>query len=155
MRNKRNKRKMLNTKVKREFQIWLLLRILATVLVSSVVAGVILYFYARNEMAASFYEAHIKIRRVSDLLLPVIIAGSLVSLLSGTLLAIFLPQRIAGPLYRIEQGLKAVQDGDLDLHLTLRQDDPLSELAEAINKTVACLRQRIYKGQKQLQENRT
>ncbi|MFO7605805.1 MAG: methyl-accepting chemotaxis protein, partial [Desulfurivibrionaceae bacterium] len=91
------KRKKLNLAVKKEFQKWLLVRILGTILLSSVVAAVILYFYSSRELGESFYDAHIKIRRVSDLLLPVILAGSFVSLLSGTLLALFLPQKIAGP----------------------------------------------------------
>ena len=79
----KHKRKKLNLQVKRSFQMWLLLRIMGTVLVSSVVAALILYFYANQEVGASFYDAHIKIRKVSDLLIPVILAGSVVSLVSG------------------------------------------------------------------------
>ena len=71
----KHKRKKLNLQVKRQFQVWLLVRILGTVLLSSGVAALILYFYAHQEVGASFYDAHIKIRRVSDLLIPVVLAG--------------------------------------------------------------------------------
>ncbi|MEW6218286.1 MAG: methyl-accepting chemotaxis protein [Thermodesulfobacteriota bacterium] len=134
------KRKKLNLNVKRQFQVWLLVRILGTIILSSLVAALILYFYARHETAASFYEAHLKIRRVSDLLLPVVIAGSLVSLLGGALLAIFLPQKIAGPMYRIEQDLQAVQRGDLTVQVRLREHDTMKDLAATINATLASLR---------------
>src|SRR6056297_3859872 len=79
--SKKYKRKKLNLTVKREFQIWLLLRIIGVIVISTLVAVVILYFYSRQEISASFYSAHIQIRRVSDLLLPVIAAGAFISLL--------------------------------------------------------------------------
>jgi nitrogen fixation/metabolism regulation signal transduction histidine kinase len=139
------KRKKLNLSVKKEFQKWLLIRILGTVLLSSVVAAAILYFYSSREIGESFYEAHIKIRRVSDLLLPVILAGSFVSLLSGAMLALFLPQKIAGPVFRIEEDLKEIQEGNLEKEIRLRQEDPLKELAQAINQTIAFLRAKIEK----------
>ena len=139
------KRKKLNLQVKSEFQRWLLVRILATVILSSVVAAVILYFYSSQEIGESFYDAHIKIRRVSDLLLPVIIAGSFISLLSGTVLALFLPQKIAGPVFRIEEDLKEVRAGNLKKEIRLREGDPLKDLATAINKTISFLCAKIEK----------
>ncbi len=137
------KRKKLNLGVKKKFQMWLLVRILGTVVLSSVIAAGVLYFYAHKETADSFYDAHIKIRRVSDLLLPVIAAGSLVSLISGSILAIFLPQKIAGPIYRIEQDLKAVQDGDLTTVVRIRNEDVLKDLQDTINLTIASLRAKV------------
>ncbi|NTV13094.1 MAG: methyl-accepting chemotaxis protein [Desulfobulbaceae bacterium] len=133
-------RSKLNLKIKRQFQMWLLSRIVGTILLSSLVAAAILFLYARQEVGNSFYEAHIKIRYVSDLLIPVVLAGSLVSLISGTLLAIFLPQKIAGPIFRIEEDLKYIQNGHLDKKITLREGDPLHDFAETINTTLAVLK---------------
>ena len=138
-------RKKLNLSVKKEFQKWLLIRILGTVTLCSLLAACILYLYARNEIVSSFYDAHIQIRRVSDLLLPVIAAGSIVSLISGTLLALFLPQKIAGPIYRIEQDLKSVDQGDLTTTIRLRHSDTLKDLAVSINQTTSSLRTKILK----------
>lgn len=144
--NRPYKRKKLNLQVKRRFQMWLLVRILGSVLASSLVAAVILYFYSNREVGQSFYEAHITIRRVSDLLVPVILAGSIVSLISGALIAIFLPQKIAGPVYRMEEDLKAIQEGNLDKEIRLREGDPLQGLAEMINQTIASLKKRLGGG---------
>jgi nitrogen fixation/metabolism regulation signal transduction histidine kinase len=135
-----HKRKKLNLSVKREFQLWLLIRIIGTILFSSLVAAAVLFFYARQEIGDSFYEAHIRIRHVSDLLIPVVIAGSLVSLISGTILALFLPQKIAGPIFRIEEDLKKIRDGQLDKVIKIRQGDPLQDFADTINNTMAALR---------------
>ena len=137
------KRKKLNFTVKKDFQVWLFLRILITIFVSAVVAVLILYFYARREVGESFYGAHIEIRRVSDLLLPVILAGSVVSMLSGALIAIFLPQKIAGPIYRLENNLKTVGEGNLTVSTTLRSGDVLKDFALTLDNTVSLMRSRI------------
>ncbi|MEA2083283.1 MAG: methyl-accepting chemotaxis protein [Thermodesulfobacteriota bacterium] len=134
------KRKKLNLKVKRDLQVWLLVRILGTIMISSVIAALILYFYARREIGGNFYQAHVEIRRVSDLLLPVIGVGSLVSFLSGLAIAIFLPQKIAGPIFRIESDLKAVEQGDLTKQIMLRSKDIMHDLSGSINTTVGSLR---------------
>jgi methyl-accepting chemotaxis protein len=137
------KRKKLNLAIKCEFQRWLLVRIFGAVLLSSLVAALVLYFYARKEVGDSFYDAHIAIRHVSDLLWPVIAAGSAVSLISGMFLALFLPQKIAGPLFRIEQDLKKVQGGDLTVAIHLRENDTMKEFVETVNKTIETLRVKI------------
>ena len=137
------KRKKLNLAVKREFQMWLLVRILGVVIVSTMVAVLILYLFSRQEISSSFYTAHIQIRRVSDLLLPVMAAGALVSLLSGVILALFLPQKLAGPIYRIQKSLEVIRDGNLTEKIVLRKDDPFSDLADSVNETAAALRVKI------------
>ena len=137
------KRKKLNLKVKRDFQIWLLVRILGTIMVSSIIAALILFSYASREVGDSFYQAHVEIRRVSDLLLPVIGVGSLVSFLSGLAIAIFLPQKIAGPIFRIESELKIIEQGDLTKQIKLRSTDIMQDLSGSVNKTVGSLRTRF------------
>lgn len=139
----RYKRKNLNLSVKRQFQVWLLIRILGVVILSALAAVFILYVYSRQEISGSFYTAHIKIRRVSDLLLPVMAAGAIVSLLSGMALALFLPQKIAGPLFRIEEDLKAIREGDLTRQIKLRENDALMDLAASVNGTMTDIRARI------------
>lgn len=145
----KNKRKKLNLNVKREFQKWLFLRMTAQVLLSSLVAAVILYFYARSEITDSFYSAHVTIHRVSDLLLPVVAAGSAVSFLGTLIVVIFLPQRIAGPLYRIEKRLEELQNGDLRSQIRLRKNDILQDMAATLNNCTGTLQKQL----KMAQEN--
>lgn len=139
MDNYKSKRKLLNLSIEKEFQSWLMLRIFGVIVLSSLLAAAILFFYAHQETVNSFYTAHIKIRRVSDLLLPVVLCGSAVSLVAGTFLAIFLPQKIAGPIYRIEKELQAVRQGDLTVCINLRRKDSLKSFAAVINSVIADL----------------
>lgn len=146
------KRSKLNLKIKRHFQLWLIVRVMGTVLVCSLVSGLILYFYASKELADSFFDVHLEIQRVSDLLLPVILSGSVISIVSGVLLAIFLPQKIAGPLYRIEEDLKQIQAGNLHKVIKLRSNDPLHDFVQILNTTIAGLTVRIEEAEQKVDQ---
>ena len=130
------KRKKINLKVKQDFQIWLLLRIMGTVLLTIVMASILLYLYAKGIVDAEYLSFKPDVRKVSEVLLPVLIAASLTSIVAGLLLALFLPQKIAGPIFRIEQDLLEIRTGDLTKTVNLRYADILKELAKSVNMTV-------------------
>ena len=44
--------------------------------------------------------------------------------------------RIAGPVYRLEQDLKKIAEGDFSLRIKLRKKDELTSIAEGINKVL-------------------
>jgi methyl-accepting chemotaxis protein len=131
-----HKRKKLNLKVKQDFQIWLLTRILGTVLVTIGMSSILIYLYAQGQIAADF----LNVKKLSEILLPFLLVSSLTSIVAGMLLALFLPQKIAGPIFRIEQDLQKVREGDLTKKVTLRCHDIMKELAEHVNVTVADIR---------------
>ena len=130
------KRKKINLKVKQDFQIWLLLRIMGTLLLTIVMASILLYLYAKGIVDAEYLSFKPDVRKVSEVLLPVLIAASLTSIVAGLLLALFLPQKIAGPIFRIEQDLLQIRTGDLTKTVNLRCADILKELAESVNMTM-------------------
>jgi methyl-accepting chemotaxis protein len=132
-----HKRKKLNLKVKQDFQLWLLTRITMTALFSILLATVLIYLYARGVVDTEFLGFKPNVRKVSEVMLPILLATALTSTIAGLLLALFLPQKIAGPIFRIEQDLLAVRTGDLTKVVNLRCADILKELAETINMTVA------------------
>jgi methyl-accepting chemotaxis protein len=138
-----HKRKKLNLKVKQDFQVWLLLRIMGTAILTIVVASIILYFYSAAVVDADYLSHALKVRKVSDILLPVILAASLTSICAGLLLALFLPQKIAGPIFRIEQDLMKIKSGDLTKTINLRQADILKDFAQTLNMTVDDFRNKI------------
>ena len=138
------KRKKLNLKVKQDFQIWLLIRIMGTAIITIVVVSIILYFYSATAVDSDYLSHSLEVRKISDVLLPVILAASLTSICAGLLLALFLPQKIAGPIYRIEQDLMQIKNGDLTKTINLRQADILKDFAKTINMTVDNFRNMIH-----------
>jgi methyl-accepting chemotaxis protein len=140
---KKNQRKRLNLQVKRNLQVWLMIRIGGIIILTSIISALILYSYAHHETINSFYDAHIKLRRLSDLLIPVVLSGSFVSLIGGALVAIFLPQKLAGPLFRVEKDFKSVEQGDLTVRIHLRNNDSLQSFADRLNSTINHLDQQM------------
>ncbi len=140
---RKHKRSYLNLQVERRLQIWLMIRVGGIILLTAIISALILYGYARQETINSFYDAHIKIRRLSDLLIPVVLSGCAVSLVSGTIVAIFLPQKLAGPIYRINKDFAAVRNGDLTVRINLRSKDTLVAFAEQLNSTIQHLDQQF------------
>jgi methyl-accepting chemotaxis protein len=59
---------------------------------------------------------------------------------AGLLIALFLPQKIAGPIFRVEEDLQQIRGGDLTKKVTMRCGDILKELAEHVNMTIADIR---------------
>ena len=131
------KRKKVNLKIKQDFQIWLFLRIMGTILLTISIASVLAYLYSRGVIDAEVLSFKIEVRQLSEVMLPVLVAGSLTSLIAGLLLALFLPQKIAGPIYRIEQDILQVGTGNLTKTITLRKNDILKDFAASVNISVA------------------
>ena len=134
--SKFHKRKKLNLKVKQDFQTWLLVRIMGTSMVTIIIASILLYLYSKGVVDAEYLSFKTDVRRVSEVLLPVLIAASLTSIVCGLVIALFLPQKIAGPLFRIEQDMLQVSKGDLTNSITLRCADIFKEHSETINMAV-------------------
>ena len=135
-----HKRKKIDLKVKQDLQIWILVRIMATILVTIGLASFILYFYSVTVVDTDYLSFAPKVRKVSDVLLPVLLAASLTSIVAGLLLTLFLTQKIAGPIFRIEQDLQDIRTGDLTKDINLRYADILKELAQSVNTTILDIR---------------
>lgn len=135
-----HKRKKLNLQIKKDLQVWLLLRIMGTALLAIGVASILLYIYALTVVDSDYLSFAPRVRRISEVLLPVILASSLTSIVAGLLLALFLPQKIAGPIYRIEQDLMLIRSGDLTKVIKLRDGDILKDVAQSVNSSVQGLR---------------
>ncbi len=143
----KRKRKILNMRVKMDLQAWMLARMASALLVCAVLSGIILYYYASQRIDDSFYDVHLQLENLSDLLLTIIVSGGILSFLAALVVVIFLPQKIAGPVFRMEEDLKLIREGDLSKRIKLRKNDPMQDLAAAINFTVSVLAERIEKAE--------
>jgi len=143
----KHKRKKLNLRVKKGLQTWMLVRMAGALLICALISGVILYFYAHQRIEDSFYDVHLQLENISDLLLTIIVSGAGFSFLAALLVVIFIPQKIAGPVFRMEEDLKMIREGALHKRIKLRQNDPMQDLALAINNTVSVLVERLEKAE--------
>ena len=91
--------------------------------------------YPQGRLLAIFRSVRNAVILDMLVVLPVIFLGSII-----------FSHRIAGPLPKIYQALKAIGEGDFNVNLSLRKHDELKELVEGINQMAKKLKQREQKG---------
>lgn len=137
------RRRKINFSIQRSFQIRLMRRVLIIALSALILASAGFLLYSNREISGSYLQGHIQMRNFLDLLLPAVIGVAAVAAVLALTITLFFPLRLAGPLYRIEKEVERIREGDLTVQLKLRQGDELRDLAEAVNRAVAGLREQI------------
>lgn len=61
--------------------------------------------------------------------------------------SIFVSHKVAGPVYRFEQSVKSIAEGDLTLRIKLRKGDEMTELADMFNHMTSILEGFVSRGQ--------
>ena len=104
--------------IKKTFQLKIILQFIAILAFEVIISGVVLYFFASNELETKLYQAHLSIINTLDILLPIIIITSIsvVVLLSFITIytVLYLSHRIAGPLYKFEKITNEIGNGNLN-----------------------------------------
>ncbi len=138
------RRKNLNFSVKRKMQIRLFAKILGISMTGVGIMAIVFYFYSDRAINSSYRQFHLHANNFLDLLLPAIVSSLALALIVSAVITLFLPIKIAGPLFRIERDLKEkVAKGDLTVRFQLRPGDEVSELANAINECLKNLGRKI------------
>ena len=130
------KRKLLNLNIHRAMQLRMIARISCILFISLLLSSAVYYHFANVEITSSFKLFHIKARSFLDMLLPTVAYSFAFSLVVGIIASLFFPKNYAGSVYRIEQDLKQILEGDLCKRITLRKGDEVTELAAEINSLV-------------------
>jgi methyl-accepting chemotaxis protein len=136
-----------NYLIKKGFQIrfsgWFMLLLL---LESALIAGLFMTI-SRNTITTGYTDSILTVETTRQFFfLPLLLISLIVVVGIGIIgLAVFvlLSHRIAGPLFRFEQALKQIEEGDLTLNMHLRKNDQLYEFKEGLNKLIDALNQRI------------
>lgn len=140
----KNRRSLLNFSIEREFQLKILLRVALIMFVGTLLIAGIFYLYANKEVGDSYRQFHVNARNFLDYLLPAVIVSAVVGLGIAMSMLVFVPHKIAGPIYRIGKVLREeVGEGNLSVKFHGRKNDLVSELDDSLNDALAKLRKRI------------
>jgi len=124
--------------IKQEFQFKFIMKFLAVLLAGGVLSTILVFVFSRGTLTSSFDHSRLMIRNTAEAIMPTLVVTNLVTLCIITLAAIgvtlFVSHRIAGPMFRFEQDLKKIAQGDLAVRIHLRQKDQFSEMAKAFNE---------------------
>ncbi len=129
--------------IKKDIQCWLI-GIMVSFFTISLSAGFfIFYLWSHRKIGETFYKAHYTINYVSDLLLPVIIICGLICFVFCIIFTLLFQQKVVGPLYRIEQDLRKVAEGDFNVRVKIRATDRFHSLEDAVNSAIDTMRREL------------
>ena len=138
------KRKRINYSIKTQMQVRLFLKMLSVSVVGVGIMSAIFYFYSDRAINNSFQQFHVHAQNFLDLLMPAIILSLLAAIIVSAIIAVALPIKYAGPIFRIERDLKTkVGAGDLTVRFKLRDGDEVKDLADAVNDCLEHIEKRI------------
>jgi methyl-accepting chemotaxis protein len=137
------RKRFFNFSIKRRLQLRMLVKIWSIIFITLLLTGIIFYLYSDINVGKSYRLFHVKADNFLDFLFPVLLAGFFSSLVIGFAAAVFFPHAIAGPLYRIENEIIDIGNGNLKKKIDLRKGDEVGELADSVNIMVDKLRAKI------------
>lgn len=124
--------------IKKKFQIDFSIKFLILIVLEAVLAIGLFIYLSKGTLTTGYFGSDLRIAKTSEFFLPTLLLSNLVILgvtgIVGIVVMIFISHKIAGPLYRFEQTLADISNGNLTHRFNLRQNDQLIQLAESINK---------------------
>jgi methyl-accepting chemotaxis protein len=130
-----NRRKLLL--ISRKFQMTLIAKVAVINIIAGGVFGVILFFTINEIINQGDGSAGLIYKKVSDMLLPLIIFVSISSIIFTVIASAYIvlsaSHKISGPLYRLNVSLKHIAEGDLSQSVNIRDNDETRESHEALD----------------------
>ncbi len=136
-----------NLMVDTEFHRKMFGRVLFVSLLGVLFMALSVYFLASEEIERSFFSIHQGVRHAWEILMPAVFIGGGISLVLSTLAIYYLTllqaHRIGGPIHRILQCIDELKKGNLSVDISLRKDDYLHEIADALRELIHSNRERL------------
>lgn len=133
--------------IKRGFQFGFILKFCILLLIGVVISTGLLFFFSQGTLTSSFQHSRLVIMNTGMAILPAAIYTNLITLglitLATIIVTLIVSHKIAGPMFRFEKELKEISEGNLAKHVTLREEDQMTEMAESLNQMVSSLHGKV------------
>ncbi len=133
--------------IKKKFQMNFIIKLGLLLLLESVLILALFLYISDDTLTTGYSQSILRVENTQNFFL---IPFTLITLicfvaigLAGMVVFTLLSHRIAGPLYRFEQMLQQVGEGDLTTNVNLRKKDQLKEFEKLINVFVDTLDNRM------------
>ena len=149
--------------IKRGFQLKIIWKfILANALILTVFGGFI-YIFFDSEISANLASAHVAYKNFSQMLFPIILTLSVINLLFMaiiiSIMVLYSSHKVAGPMYRFNEALNEIAEGNLKPLTKIRETDQLQELSgtltrmtNALSADIVLIREKIVELRKKIPE---
>lgn len=135
--------------IKKGFQSRFILRFCLLILIGGILSTGLMLYFSQGNLTSLFSNSRLVITDTAVFILPAVIYTNLVTIviisLSMIAVTLFVSHKIAGPLFRLEQDVKVIAEGDLTFTVRFREGDQLRELSADINQMTMHLNNKVAK----------
>ncbi len=136
-----------NYYIKKDFQFKFIFKFCLILICGIILSTGLVFLFSQQTLTSSFDNSRLVVENTGYAIMPTLIITNLVTLGIITLAVIgvtlFVSHKIAGPMFRFEQDIKKIAQGDLNVRINLRQKDQFSEMANAFNEMALNLHKKI------------
>ena len=132
--------------IQRQYFLWMAIIVIISAFAISFVVHQTIHTALANEMARTSKVSLVEIlgNIESNLLIGIFIIF-FIAVVVAAIISVFFLHRVVGPIYRIQEALKKVAEGQVPpKDIKLRTGDFFSEVAQELNKVLARLRSKNY-----------
>lgn len=133
--------------IQRVFQTKFISLFISLIILSSALSGLFLYQRTNTELGYHYGQAHSKLKKTGEILLPNLLVGNIIAVIligsTAIALTLLISNKIAGPLYRFEKNAEQIAKGDFTINTTLRHSDQIKGLADSFSKMTNELREKM------------
>lgn len=124
--------------INRGFQFRLAAKFIFLNTVILAIFGLLIYIFFHSEISANLASAHAAYTDMSRMVLPIVLTLSILNILLTAgimaIMVVYWSHKIAGPLYRFNEALKEMGEGNLNPLTKLRVKDQLQELGDSLER---------------------
>ncbi len=144
--------------VKKDFQLGFILKFCLVVFIGVVISTGLLFLFSQDTLTSSFQQSRLVIKKTGLAILPSLVYINLITLglitLASIMVTLFVSHKIVGPMFRFEEELKRIGEGDLTKKVMIRKKDQITDMAVSLNDMIAGLRAKILDVQTEVEHIR-
>lgn len=133
--------------IKKKFQRDFILKFCLTAVLAMIIASILAYLLTSDTLTATYRYHRLTLESTGDAIIWAIVAANaavLLALLATTIyVTLYVSHKIAGPLYRFEQDLRELAQGNLAQQFRVRANDQLKDLVGQLNQVATGLNDRV------------
>jgi len=142
--------------INKKFQFSFILKFCLLVLLGAALSIGLIFFLSRDTLTSSFNDSKLVIESTASAMLPAVLMSNIIVFalvaIAVIVVTLFISHKIAGPLYRLEQGFTAVIEGDLEHRIHFRKKDQVGVLADRFNEMTESIQRRLNEIKKEVAE---
>jgi methyl-accepting chemotaxis protein len=142
--------------IKKDYQFNFILKFCLLVFGGALVSMGLLFLLSKGTLTFSFEHSRLIVKDTAFAILPAIILTNITTLVIVTLATIvvvlFVSHKIAGPMFRFEQDVKEIGQGNLTKVVRIRQKDQLKDFTGSLNHMTSSLHAKVLEIRKGLEQ---